>query len=62
MHDEFGNKTATNLPEHDPDIASAGYYGAESRGDGNWTTASGQPILALGAPFSGLRSFCISNS
>lgn len=40
MHDEFGNKTATNLPEHDPDIASAGYYGAESRGDGNWTTAS----------------------
>ncbi|ENA6021091.1 sialate O-acetylesterase [Escherichia coli] len=40
MHDASGNKTPTNFPEQDPDLESSGYYGAASRSEGNWTTAS----------------------
>ncbi|EJN3580712.1 DUF1737 domain-containing protein [Escherichia coli] len=39
MTDEKGNKTPTNAPTEDPDLAEAGYYGAASRSNGNWTSA-----------------------
>ncbi|EJN3229149.1 sialate O-acetylesterase [Escherichia coli] len=35
MTDENGNNTPTNLPAEDPDIVAVGYYGAESRTEGN---------------------------
>ncbi|MBF5695461.1 DUF1737 domain-containing protein [Escherichia coli] len=39
MTDEHGDNVPTNEPSEDPDIITAGYYGAASRSDGNWTTA-----------------------
>ncbi|ELV8550098.1 DUF6645 domain-containing protein [Escherichia coli] len=37
--DEKGANTPTNLPAEDPDLAEAGYYGAASRSNGNWTSS-----------------------
>ncbi|EID1840776.1 TPA: DUF1737 domain-containing protein, partial [Escherichia coli] len=39
MTDEKGTNTPTNLPAEDPDLAEAGYYGAASRSNGNWTSS-----------------------
>ncbi|HFS4167472.1 TPA: DUF6645 domain-containing protein, partial [Escherichia coli] len=39
MTDEKGANTPTNLPAEDPDLAEAGYYGAASRSNGNWTSS-----------------------
>ncbi|EGC4537229.1 TPA: DUF1737 domain-containing protein, partial [Escherichia coli] len=39
MTDEHGANVPTNEPSEDPDIITAGYYGAASRSNGNWTTA-----------------------
>ncbi|ENA5450647.1 DUF1737 domain-containing protein [Escherichia coli] len=38
MTDEYGQNTATNVPGEDPDLADAGYYGAQSRTQGNWVS------------------------
>lgn len=38
MTDEYGQNTATNVPGEDPDLADAGYYGAQSRSQGNWVS------------------------
>ncbi|EEQ4619040.1 DUF1737 domain-containing protein [Escherichia coli] len=38
MTDDKGNKTPTNVPEEDPDLAEVGYFGAASRSNGNWTS------------------------
>ncbi|MBO9105900.1 MAG: DUF1737 domain-containing protein [Escherichia coli] len=40
MTDGNGNNTPTNLPAEDPDIADAGYYGAQSRSNGNWVSSN----------------------
>ncbi|EAP7569219.1 DUF1737 domain-containing protein [Salmonella enterica] len=39
MTDESGNHTPTNDPADDPDIPAAGYFGAASRTNGNWTSS-----------------------
>ncbi|EOM5324975.1 9-O-acetyl-N-acetylneuraminic acid deacetylase, partial [Escherichia coli] len=40
LTDGNGNNTPTNLPAEDPDIADAGYYGAQSRSNGNWVSSN----------------------
>lgn len=39
MTDEHGANVPTNEPSEDPDIITAGYYGAASRTASNWTAA-----------------------
>ncbi|HAW0754703.1 TPA: hypothetical protein JLK23_004038 [Escherichia coli] len=40
MTDENGENTPTNAPAEDPDIPVAGYYGAASRTQNNWTVVN----------------------